>query len=424
MKTPKKVLLAYSGGLDTSVIVPWLKETYGCEVIAFTGDVGQGSDELDGLEQKALQSGASKLIVADLREEFLTDYAFPTLKAGAIYEGLYYLGTSTARPVIAKHMVLAAQQEGADALAHGCTGKGNDQVRFELTFKAFDPSLPVIAPWRDPAWTITSREDALAYAEAHGIPVASSKEKIYSRDRNLWHISHEGGHLEDPWNAPDESVFCLTTAPENAPDEPELVTIDFGSGTPVGINGQPMGAIELLTTLNEVGGAHGVGRDDIVENRLVGMKSRGIYETPGGAILYKALAGLETLCLDRQSSHYKALVSQKYAELVYDGLWFTPLREALDAFVDKLMGPVTGSVCVKLYKGSCVVVARTSPFSLYSEDLATFSKDDVYDQADATGFINLFGLPVTVAGARKRKQSVGSLPEVGTPTQAIGSPVG
>jgi len=410
-KHPKKVVLAYSGGLDTSVIVPWLKKTYDCEVVAFTADVGQGPDELDGLEEKALQSGASKLIVADLREEYLVDYAFQTLKAGAIYEGLYYLGTSTARPVIAKHMVLAAHAEGADALAHGCTGKGNDQVRFELTFKAFDPSLPVIAPWRHPAWTIASREDALAYAEAHGIPVSSSKDKIYSRDRNLWHISHEGGHLEDPWNAPDESVYCLTTSPEAAPDEAELVTIDFESGVPVGIDGEAMGAVELLTALNQIGGAHGVGRDDIVENRLVGMKSRGLYETPGGSILYKALAGLETLCLDRQSAHYKALVGQKYAELVYDGLWFTPLHEALDAFVDRLMEPVTGSVTVKLFKGSCVVVARTSPFSLYSEDLATFSQDDVYNQADATGFINLFGLPVSVAGARARNaaQKTGSL---------------
>jgi len=403
MKDPKKVLLAYSGGLDTSVIVPWLKETYACEVIAFTGDVGQGLDELVNLEEKAISSGASKMILADLREEFLTEYAFPTLRAGAIYEGLYLLGTSTARPVIAKHMVEAAHQEGCDALAHGCTGKGNDQVRFELTFKAIDPALPVIAPWRDPAWPITSREDALAYAEARGIPVASSKASIYSRDRNIWHMSHEGGELEDPWNEPDESVFCLTVSPESAPGSAEFVTVDFDAGTPAGIDGRPMDAVELMTALNELGGRHGVGRDDIVENRLVGMKSRGIYETPGGTILYKALAGLETLCLDRQSSHYKALVAQKYAELVYDGLWFTPLREALDAFVSKLLKPVTGSVRMKLCQGSCTVVGRTSSFSLYQEDLATFGKDDVYNQADATGFINLFGLPMTVTGARDRR---------------------
>ena len=403
MKDPKKVLLAYSGGLDTSVIVPWLKETYACEVIAFTGDVGQGLGELVNLEEKAISSGASKLILADLREEFLTDYAFPTLRAGAIYEGLYLLGTSTARPVIAKHMVEAAHREGCDTLAHGCTGKGNDQVRFELTFKAIDPTLPVIAPWRDPAWPIMSREDALAYAEERGIPVTSSKASIYSRDRNIWHMSHEGGELEDPWNEPNESVFCLTVSPESAPGRPEYVTVDFEAGTPTGIDGRPMDAVELVAALNELGGRHGVGRDDIVENRLVGMKSRGIYETPGGTILYKALAGLETLCLDRQSSHYKALVAQKYAELVYDGLWFTPLREALDAFVSKLLEPVTGSVRMKLCQGSCTVVGRTSPFSLYQEDLATFGEDNVYNQADASGFINLFGLPLTVTGARDRR---------------------
>ena len=407
MHHPKKVLLAYSGGLDTSVIVPWLKETYGCAVIAFTADVGQGPDELDGLEAKALQSGASKLIVADLKSKFLLDYAFPTLRAGAIYEGLYLLGTSTARPVIAKHMVEAAHAEGADALAHGCTGKGNDQVRFELTFQALDPSLPVIAPWRLPEWTLTSREDALAYAAERGIPVPNTKKSIYSRDRNLWHISHEGGDLEDPWNEPSEEMFCLSVAPEAAPDAPEYVVIDFAAGWPIGLNGQEMSATKMLEALNTLGGKHGVGREDIVENRLVGMKSHGIYETPGGTILYKALAGLETLCLDRDSAHYKALVSQKYAELVYNGLWFSPLREALDAFVTKLLEPVTGSVRIKLYKGNCTVAGRTSPQSLYQEALATFGEDDVYDQADATGFIHLFGLPLKVTGLRSAKSAVG-----------------
>ncbi|MCK4450710.1 MAG: argininosuccinate synthase, partial [Anaerolineae bacterium] len=375
MKAPKKVLLAYSGGLDTSVIVPWLKETYDCEVIAFTGDVGQGPDELDGLEQKALQSGASKLIVADLREEFLTDYAFPTLKAGAIYEGLYYLGTSTARPVIAKHMVLAAHQEGADALAHGCTGKGNDQVRFELTVKALNPFLHAIAPWRE--WDIRSREDALAYARARNIPVAATSKSIYSRDRNIWHMSHEGGILEDPWVEPEEEMFCVTVAPEAAPDEPLYLTLDFEKGVPVAVDGEPLGPVELLTHLNEVGGAHGVGRADMVENRLVGMKSRGVYETPGGTILYTAHQGLESICLDRDTLHHKEVMSHRYAELVYFGKWFTPLREALSAFVAKTQERVTGAVRVKLFKGNCAVVGRKSVFSLYREDFATFGQDDV-----------------------------------------------
>ncbi len=398
MSNHQKVLLAYSGGLDTSVIVPWLKEIYGCEVVTFTADVGQGADEIEGLEEKALASGASKAIVADLREEFLTEYAFTALRAGAIYEGTYLLGTATARPVVAKKMVEVAHQEGADALSHGCTGKGNDQVRFELTFKALDPTLPVIAPWRDPAWAIESREDALAYAEARGIPVASSIASIYSRDRNLWHISHEGGDLEDPWHEPDESLFCLTASPEAAPERPEYVVIDFAQGTPIGLDGSVLGAVELMSALNEIGGVHGIGREDIVENRLVGMKSRGVYETPGGTILYKALAALETLCLDRRAAHHKALIAQRYAELVYNGMWFTPLREAFDAFVGELAKTVTGSVRMKLYKGGCSVVGRTSPFSLYSEDLATFGQDNVYNQADATGFINLFGLPLTVTG--------------------------
>ena len=411
MSNFQKVLLAYSGGLDTSVIVPWLKENYGCEVVTFTADVGQGADELEGLEEKALASGASKAIVADLREEFLTEYAFPALRAGAIYEGTYLLGTATARPVVAKKMVEVAHQEGADALSHGCTGKGNDQVRFELTFKALDPTLPVIAPWRDPAWTIESREDALAYAEARGIPVASSIASIYSSDCNLWHISHEGGDLEDPWHEPDESLFCLTTSPEAAPNSPEYVVIDFAGGTPIGLDGSVLGAVELMTALNEIGGAHGIGREDIVENRLVGMKSRGVYETPGGTILYKALAALETLCLDRRAAHHKALIAQRYAELVYNGMWFTPLREAFDAFVGELAKTVTGSVRMKLYKGGCAIVGRTSPFSLYSEDLATFGQDNVYNQADATGFINLFGLPLTVTG--RSAQRVAEFASVG-----------
>ena len=403
MSNPKKVILAYSGGLDTSVIVPWLKETYACDVVTFTADVGQGAEELAGLEDKALRSGASKAIVVDLREEYLAEYAFPALRAGAIYEGAYLLGTATARPVIAKHMVEAAHQEGADALAHGCTGKGNDQVRFELTFKAIDPTLPVIAPWRDPAWTIASREDALAYADARGIPVSSSKASIYSRDRNLWHISHEGGDLEDPWHEPSEGIYVLTASPRTAPEDPEHVIVDFAEGIPVGLDGIEMGPVDLMLALNQLGGKHGVGRVDLVENRLVGMKSRGVYETPGGTILYKALAALESLCLDRGSAHHKAFVGQRVAELVYYGLWFSPLREALDAFVASLAKTVTGSVRMKLYKGSCTVVGRKSPFSLYDESLATFGQEDVYEQADATGFINLFGLPLTVTGMRDRR---------------------
>ena len=389
----KKVVLAYSGGLDTSCIVPWLKENYGCEVITFTANVGQGDEELEGLEEKAISSGASKSYIVDLREEFLTEYAFPTMKAGAIYEHLYLLGTSFARPVTAKYMVEVAEQEGAEAVAHGCTGKGNDQVRFELTVKALNPLLSVIAPWRE--WTIRSREDALAYAEAHNVPVSTSKSE-YSRDRNIWHMSHEGSILEDPWTEPEEGMFHLTVAPEQAPDKPEYVTVHFEQGVPTAINGKVLGAVELLTKLNELGGAHGVGRTDMVENRLVGMKSRGVYETPGGTILYTAHQGLESITLDRETLHYKQVVAQRYAELVYYGQWFTPLREALDAFVTRTQKRVTGIVRLKLYKGSCSVVGRKSPFSLYREDLATFGQDDVYDQADAEGFINLFGLPLKV----------------------------
>ncbi|MFQ6102088.1 MAG: argininosuccinate synthase [Anaerolineae bacterium] len=389
-----KMVLAYSGGLDTSIIVPWLKENYGCEVVTFTADLGQGGDELVGLEEKAIASGASKAYVVDLREEFLSEYAFPTMQAGAIYERLYLLGTSFARPVTAKHLVRVAEQEEADAVAHGCTGKGNDQVRFELTVKALNPFLHVIAPWRE--WDIRSREDALAYARAHNVPVAATEKSIYSRDRNLWHLSHEGGILEDPWVEPEEETFCLSVAPEAAPDTPHRLTIDFEEGMPVAIDGNPLGPVELLTRLNEIGGAHGVGRADLVENRLVGMKSRGVYETPGGTILYTAHQGLEQICLDRETLHYKELVGHRFAELVYYGQWFTPLREALSAFVAKTQERVTGTVRVKLYKGSCIVVGRKSPFSLYREDFATFGQDDVYDQSDAEGFINLFGLPMKV----------------------------
>jgi argininosuccinate synthase len=388
-----KVVLAYSGGLDTSCIVPWLKENYGCEVVTFTADLGQGEEELDGLEEKAMASGASKAYIVDLREEFLTEYAFPTMQAGAIYEGQYLLGTSFARPVTAKYMVKVAEQEGADAVSHGCTGKGNDQVRFELTVKALNPLLKVIAPWRE--WNIRSREDALAYAQAHNVPLSESKSE-YSRDRNIWHMSHEGSILEDPWAEPEEEMFYVTVAPEQAPNRPHYLNIQFDQGMPVALDGQAMGAVELLTRLNELGGAHGVGRVDMVENRLVGMKSRGVYETPGGTILYTAHQGLESITLDRETLHYKLLVAQRYAELVYYGQWFTPLREALHAFVVKTQERVTGAVRVKLFKGSCTVVGRKSPHSFYREEFATFGQDDVYDQSDAEGFINLFGLPLKV----------------------------
>jgi argininosuccinate synthase len=389
----KKVVLAYSGGLDTSVILVWLKEHYGCEVITFTADLGQG-DDMEEVKKKALATGASKAYVEDLREEFLMEYAFPTMMAGAIYERQYLLGTSFARPLIARRQVEIAELEGADAVAHGCTGKGNDQVRFELTYKALNPHLKVIAPWRE--WEIRSREDALAYAAAHNIPVAATERSIYSRDGNIWHLSHEGGILEDPWQEPEEEMFMLTVAPEAAPDEPLYLEIDFKEGIPKRIDGVSYGPVELLTRLNELGGAHGVGRADLVENRLVGVKSRGVYETPGGTILYTAHRALESICLDRETLHYKDLVAQRYAELVYYGQWFTPLREALNAFVRQTQQTVTGTVRVKLYKGSCTVVGRKSPYSLYREDYATFGAEDVYDQKDAEGFINLFGLPLKV----------------------------
>jgi len=389
----KKCVLAYSGGLDTSVIVPWLKENYGCEVICMTANLGQ-EEELSGLEAKAIASGASKIYIEDLRGEFLTDYVFPTMMSGAVYERFYLLGTSFARPLIAKRMVEIAEIEGADAIAHGCTGKGNDQVRFELSVKALNPRLKVIAPWRE--WEIRSREDALEYAAAHNVPVVQSKRSIYSRDRNIWHISHEGGNLEDPWREPDEEMFMLTVPPEAAPDEPEYVEIDFRNGVPVRLNGASMGPVELVTALNQLGGKHGVGRVDLVENRLVGMKSHGVYETPAGTILYLAHKGLESLILDAETMHYKDEVALRFAEMVYNGRWFTPLREALSAFVQVTQKNVTGTVRVKLYKGNCILVGRKSPYSLYREDYATFGADSVYDQSDAEGFINLYGLSMKV----------------------------
>jgi argininosuccinate synthase len=393
-KSVKKVVLAYSGGLDTSVIVPWLVENYGCEVICFCANLGQ-EEELSGLEAKALASGASKLYIEDLREEFISQYIYPTMMAGAIYEREYLLGTSFARPLIAKKMVEIAELEGADAVAHGATGKGNDQVRFELTVMALNPRLKIIAPWRE--WHIRSREDALKYAAEHNVPVTATLKSIYSRDRNLWHLSHEGGGLEDPWHEPDEAMFVISQSPEAAPDEAEYVEIYFDQGVPKRVNGVAMGPIALIETLNKLGGKHGVGRTDIVENRLVGMKSRGVYETPGGTILYRAHEGLEQLCLDKQTLQYKQVIGLKYAELVYNGLWYTPLREALDAFVAVTQRHVTGNVRLRLYKGSITLVGRKSPYSLYREDYATFGEEDVYNQADAEGFIKLFGLPLKVA---------------------------
>jgi argininosuccinate synthase len=389
----KKIVLAYSGGLDTSVIVPWLVENYNCEVVCFTADVGQG-EELDGLEDKAKASGAIQLVIRDLREEFAADYLFPVLQAGAIYERKYLLGTSIARPLIAKHQVDVAHQVGADAVAHGATGKGNDQVRFELTYTALDPRLKVVAPWRE--WTIRSREDAIRYAKAHHVPVAATMKSIYSRDRNLWHLSHEGGLLEDPWLEPEESMYQISTSPEHAPEQPEFVQIEFESGIPVAVNGENMSPAKIVENLNVIGGKHGIGRVDMVEGRLVGMKSHGVYETPGGTILYAAHQELESIVLDKETIHFKDLVALKYAELVYNGMWFSPLRESLAAFVDSTQGPVTGMVRLKLYKGSIIPAGRRSQFSLYREDFATFGQEDVYNQTDAEGFIRLFGLPLKV----------------------------
>jgi argininosuccinate synthase len=404
MSKTKKVVLAYSGGLDTSVIVPWLKENYDCEVIAMLADVGQGED-LQAAAEKGSAIGASKTYVEDLRTEFVRDYVFPALRAGARYERNYLLGTSLARPIIAKRQVEVALDEGADYLAHGCTGKGNDQVRFELTFQALAPELKVIAPWRE--WDIRSREDALEYAESHGIPVAQSKENIYSRDQNLLHLSHEGGVLEDPWTPPPDNLYQLTRSPADAPDRPEYVEIAFERGTPVSVNGKKLEPVALLEKLNELGGVHGVGRIDIVENRLVGMKSRGVYETPGGTILWEAHESLESITLDRETSHYKANVANKYSDLVYDGQWFSPLREAIDAFVDTTQETVTGEVLVQLFKGQASAVGRRSPYSLYSEQFATFGEDDVYRQSDAEGFIRLFGLPQKIRNLTQRQRKTG-----------------
>ncbi len=389
-----KVVLAYSGGLDTSVIVPWLKENYGCEVICFCADIGQGDFELKGLREKALASGASKVYIEDLRHEFAKDFLFPMLQSGAIYEKEYLLGTSVARPLIAKWQVAIAEAEGADAVAHGATGKGNDQVRFELTFKALNPTLKVIAPWRE--WEIRSREDALAYAKKHNVPVVHTEKSIYSRDANLWHISHEGGILEDPSLEPEKAMFLFTVDPEDAPNEAEVVKIDFEQGLPTAVNDVQLPPAAIIEKLNELGAKHGVGRVDLVENRLVGMKSHGVYETPGGTILYKAHQALESLCLDRDTLHFKEQVAVRYAELVYYGKWYTSLREAMQVFVDKTQEPVTGWVKVKLYKGNVITIGRSSPMSLYREDFATFGKEDVYDQSDAVGFITLFGLQMKV----------------------------
>ncbi len=403
-KKIKKVVLAYSGGLDTSVIIPWLKENYdGCEVIAVAADVGQGA-ELDGLEEKAKKTGASKLYIADLKKQLVEDYIWPTLKAGAVYEGKYLLGTSFARPLIAKRLVEIAKAEGADAIAHGATGKGNDQVRFELSIKAFAPEMKIIAPWR--IWSIKSRDEEIDYAEAHHVPLSITRETNYSKDKNLWHLSHEGLDLEDPANEPKyDKILELGVSPEKAPDQPAYVTLAFEKGVPVKLDGEKFCGVDLIAKLNGIGGENGVGIVDLVENRLVGMKSRGVYETPGGAILYAAHHKLEELCLDRDTFHYKELVAQKFAELVYDGKWFTPLREALSAFVDSTQRNVTGEVKLKLYKGNIIDAGATSPYSLYDEDIATFSEDHVYNQKDAQGFINLFGLPISVQAIKKQKHT-------------------
>ncbi|MCQ1528805.1 argininosuccinate synthase [Lutispora saccharofermentans] len=396
----KKVILAYSGGLDTSVIIPWLKENYDLEVIACCIDVGQG-DETNIVKEKAIKSGASKVYVEDVKKEFVENYIFPTLKAGAVYEGKYLLGTSFARPLIAKKLVEAAEKEGAEYIAHGCTGKGNDQVRFELSIKSMRPDIKIIAPWR--IWDIKSREDAIDYAEKRGIPVPVTKAKPYSMDRNLWHLSHEGGDLEDTWNEHPADMYLMTTPPEKAPDKPSYVEIGFKKGIPVSINGVFYDPVALLEKLNKIGGENGIGISDMVENRLVGMKSRGVYETPGGTLLYTAHKELEYLTLDRNTMQFKDMAAQKYAQLVYDGLWFTPLKEALDAFVDSTQECVTGVVKLKLYKGLCSSVGSKSPYSLYNKDFATFGEDEVYNQKDSEGFINLFGLPLTVRALMNKK---------------------
>ncbi|MBE6915856.1 MAG: argininosuccinate synthase [Ruminococcaceae bacterium] len=401
-KQIKKAVLAYSGGLDTSIIIPWLKENYGCEVIAVAADVGQGK-ELDGLIDKAIKTGASKCYIEDLREEFVNEYVIPTVKAGAVYERSYLLGTSFARPIIAKRIVEIAKAEGADAICHGCTGKGNDQVRFELAIKAFAPNMTIIAPWRE--WDLKSRDDEIDYAEARNIPLAINRETNYSKDKNLWHLSHEGLDLEDPGNEPQyDKILELGVTPEKAPDIATYVDIAFEKGIPTAIDGVKMSAMDIIYKLNELGGANGIGITDLVENRLVGMKSRGVYETPGGAILYKAHEVLETLCLDRDTQHMKEQLAVRFAELVYFGQWYTPLREALSAFVDSTQERVTGHVRLKLYKGNMINAGVWSPYSLYSEEIATFAEDEVYDQKDSAGFINLFGLPIQVRAMLDEKK--------------------
>lgn len=395
-----KVVLAYSGGLDTSIIIPWLKENYdNCEVIAVCGDVGQG-DELDVVHDKALASGASKVYIADLKEEFVRDYVYPVIRSGAVYEGGYLLGTSCARPLIAKALVEVAKKEGADYIAHGATGKGNDQVRFELTIKALSPETKIIAPWR--IWDIKSREDAVDFANAHNIPVPVTKKRPYSMDRNVLHLSHEGADLEDPANEPLDDLYLICNRPEDAPDEPEYITLTFEKGNAVKLNGEALTPLAMLEKLNDLGAKHGIGILDIVENRLVGMKSRGVYETPGGTILHVAHQGLESLTLDRSTMEFKAHAAVKYAQLVYDGLWYTPLKEALDAFIDKTQETCSGEVRLKLYKGNVTTAGMTSPYSLYNEEFVTFGEDEVYNQADAEGFINLFGLPLKVNALMKR----------------------
>lgn len=398
-----KVVLAYSGGLDTSIIIPWLKENYGCEVICVAGNVGQDA-ELDGLEERALKTGASKLYIEDIQDEFVNDFVFPTLKAGAKYEN-YLLGTSFARPPIAKRIVEIAKKEGADAICHGCTGKGNDQVRFELTIKAFAPDMPIIAPWR--TWELKSRDEEIDYAIAHNVPIKITRETNYSKDMNLWHLSHEGLDLEDPANEPayaTEGFLEMGVAPEQAPDKPTYITLSFEKGIPVALNGEKMDGVSLIKSLNKLGGENGIGLLDIVENRLVGMKSRGVYETPGGTILYYAHEVLETICLDKMTQHYKQKLALEFADLVYNGQWYTPLREAMSAFVDKTQETVTGEVKLKLYKGNMINAGVTSPYSLYDEDVATFGEDEVYNQADSAGFINLFGLPIKVKAMLDQKR--------------------
>ena len=401
-KSNKKVVLAYSGGLDTSVILPWLKETYGYDTIAFAAELGQGS-ELAGIKKKAMATGAVKCIVKDLRKEFVKDYIWPMLKAGAIYENDYLLGTSIARPLIAKHQVKIAQKEGAIGVAHGATGKGNDQVRFELTYQALDPKLKIIAPWKDPNFDLTSREAAVDYAKKHNIPIEQSKKKIYSRDRNLWHISHEGADLENPWNEPKDDLFVISRPVAKTPNKPDYVKVGFVEGIPVKLNGKEIDGVTLIEKLNAIGGEHGVGQEDLVENRLVGMKSRGVYETPGGTILTTAHKALETLTLDREMMHYKQQIALKYAEMVYYGQWFCRLRKALDAFVDVTQKTVSGTVRLKLFKGRCTIAGVKSPKSLYNPKLASFTMGKEYNPMDATGFIKLFGLPMQVAGIVDRK---------------------